>query len=394
MDNYFGATPEQQSEFEDSARPLPDVYDLASKILAPFHTFYKSQYYEPTGGSLALRWISSFELRASASYLPGPKHDHSIEISYGLLKAMWKDAFAFYLHCSNFFGATTEEELKTLAQIYARYSRPPTEDGFIPTGLNCSVCTESLFGLGLSWLFGHEAGHLFQNHVALRADSSCDSLKVSEFFSQNEWVLTGRAAWLSHATELAADYEGIVKLIFMVIIQKRAPGSTETKVTEQDIWLIAASLSLLFFRFWDHKRSPFLAEAAGSHPHPGIRFHMALRALLSIINHHEFRKTFQLELPFSQLIDVSEEAFTSVSLFWVKRYGGSIEELSGLTYLSLSASDVASSYLRNVYDIWSEIAPAAKAAHPEGENAQIFHFDSDLLNRIQQPQPAPALREG
>lgn len=396
MDNYFDMAHADKVDHENSLVPMSEISHMASRILELPHSYLQDNVYGPLDGSISLSWLQTPPVEAYAAVRPGSKIDHSICISYSMLSSMWRDSVSFAIYANNFFAIEDVDTAKKMMQTYIEYGREVhPEKGFqvLPDGMNASSCARTVFGLGLSWLHKHEASHLLQNHGSIRAKAKGASgeefkpLDVREFAANDPNQPSNEyESWVWHVTELAADYEATAGAIQTMRIQKRVTHmkglASDSRTTWPDIWLLFVGLTLLFFRFWDDNKKVFKSVATGSHPHPAVRYRMALRSVLGTMNEPGASELLELNIPFDKLVNIASDAFFSVTLFWVERYSVGNGFLQHFLGLATEESPAMLSYFGKIFDVWDGIKAEAAENHLEKDSAILMICDTELQRKI------------
>ena len=118
---------------------------------------------------------------------------------------------------------------------------------------------KNIFVAAITWVFFHELGHLMQEHGVIRAEFGSTAegpglaADIQDFEASGDDVLIGREAVVSHATELAADFEAmnfyVAELIRHVSDPTFASVEARTEVLAGLVYVMLCGLSLVFFRF-------------------------------------------------------------------------------------------------------------------------------------------------
>lgn len=391
MTNYFNMSKEEKVEFEKSMRSMPDVYYEAVQILEFPKLYLDKNIYEPLGGTLGLHWRESSNLEADTESWPGKKIDHRINISYPMVEAMWRDSLSFCLYAKNLFGIDSESEMTDIFELYQSKGRIlDAETGVLPAGTSLNYCVGMINGLGMTWLFKHEASHLLQNHGLIRAKAKELSvtdgqpLGVSEFGSfKNLKPTDEKESWVWHVTELAADYEATVSAITTMKLQNELAAlqgiAEKDNIAWKDIWLLFVAISLNFFRFWEASKTPFSAVASGSHPHPGIRYYLAVEAVYA--NLKESKDALGIELSSEQMLEIANDAFVSAVMFWVYRHEAVEEMKKDFLEVALGNAPGVASYLAKADEVWGSIKPEATENHLSKDNKVILNLNTSFIQK-------------
>lgn len=392
MVSYFKMSRSEQREHEESLRPMPDVYHFALEIMAFPLELLKSSVYEPKEGNLSLQLSQSSKIEAFAFEVQGKQIDHGIVISYPMVAAIWRDDLAFSLYAKNLFGISDKKRWGRIIDLYKSKGRLLDPVSVVlPKGMNSTYSTHQIFTLGMMWLFNHEASHLLQNHGIIRANAGrldvCNelSLEINEFYSHdNKKALSPEESWVWHVTELAADFEATVSTLAMLQIQIMEYEKVRTVDAAGEFWLYCASLALIFFRFWEFNKEPFSADATGTHPHPGIRYYMAIRTLNDVISKSN---SFFNALALKNRLAIADDAFMSVGLFWIHRYDADVGMRKSFAEVVLGDAPGIVEYLAKANDVWDRLKSEVITNHLSDGVKILFELDPYLMERIKQARP-------
>lgn len=394
MTKYFTMTESQKEALEERLCPIASAYDKAYQALEFPMFSLKSSTYNPIGGHLSLNWIETFAIKAHAYPRRGQKIDHVIAISYGMLKALWRDSLSFGIHSKYLFGLKDDNAKNQIYELFKIKGRElDQKNNIIPSGANLAQCVETIFCLAVTWLFKHESSHLLQNHGQIRADAMPIGgdkylpLDVSEFSIPGDYQPQSESESLVwHVTELAADYEAVYGTISTLYLNRLAmaaviPGAKGV-VQRSDLWMLFVAINLIFFRFWEGNKKVFSSIVNGTHPHPAIRSHMAARAVFSAINNPANQSVLGTSFTLQDLLDIADDAFTSSVLYWAARHVSDDEFKTSFLELAAGLSVDSLEYLGKARRVWDAVKIPATNYHLNKGWAQILEFDSDLLWKI------------
>lgn len=252
------ATPTQISDAEYAMKlyEMPDLIDLAYMIADEVKDRLCRQWYTAAGVELNIRWIPTNDIHAVAAVEPSPEdvQRHVITLSYGLLGQIYSNAFEF-----------------------ARFAQPGPDGGTLhgtqplPGRFDMLHAAELMFISGVSFVIYHELGHLNQNHGAIRTRYGSDSTNsISEFQVAGEAELTGDQAAISHATELAADFEALDWLAMML-------GPYKGDELLDHAYLQCAIVSCIMLMFNGGRPARMDAMPSGTHPPSLLRMDFWVR---------------------------------------------------------------------------------------------------------------------
>lgn len=158
------------------------------------------------------------------------------------------------------------------AGIRGRNDRP------LPIDIQDEDINTRLYEIFISWIYLHEQAHLFQNHgiisptISLHSNEA-DLVWIDDAETKTTEKITGNSASISHAYELAADYEATTLLLQDLI---KGDGGTLKKST---LWLLVFALACIFHRFHGPDRKPHDGVATGTHPDASLRMTDSFRAI-------------------------------------------------------------------------------------------------------------------
>ncbi|MEX8516882.1 MAG: M48 family metalloprotease [Leptothrix sp. (in: b-proteobacteria)] len=131
-----------------------------------------------------------------------------------------------------------------------------------------------MFDMAMSFILGHELGHLRQSHhkiknclgIGVNHNSVCISTEIDADISDDEDVILA-----SFVIELAADYDAI-KFSAHTFTKSDANGC---EISIRNLWIFMVSVALIFFILEDHSNKCSKSRPAfgfvGSHPAPPSR---------------------------------------------------------------------------------------------------------------------------
>lgn len=390
--NYFKMPRSDQRTHEESLRPLSEVYHFALDIMNFPLEMLQSTVYGPNTGSLSLQLSPSSKVEAYAFDRQGKNIDHGIVISYPMVAAIWRDDLAFSIYAKNLFGIADRKRWRRIFDLYKAKGRALDPDSIVlPKGMNSTYSTHQIFTLAMMWLFNHEAAHLLQSHGAIRGKAggtsvcSDSSIEVNEFYSHdNTGALTPEESWVWHVTELAADFEATISTLAMLQLQIMDYEKVRAVNAADELWLYFVSLALVFFRFWEFNKEPFSAEAIGTHPHPGIRYYMAIRTINDVINKSN---SYFSRLSIKKRIAIADDAFMSAGLFWIHRHDADISMRKSFADVVLGDAPGIIEYLAKANGIWEGLKGDVIANHLSDGVKLLFELDLELTERIKKTKP-------
>jgi len=233
-----------------------ELADLAAAVALEIKEDLDKQWYEASGIELCIRWLPTKDVKANASAEPSLQNieRHVISLSFGLVNAIYANALEFARFAHPGPGGQIEHGIHRL-----------------PKRFTMLHAAELMFISGINFVIFHEVAHLNQNHGAIRAlyGSSSNSC-VSEFGIAGEAEVIGEQAAISHATELAADFEALDWMARMLRWYKGEEYLDHA-------YLQCAIVSCIMLMFNDGRPVRLDAEASGTHPYPMIRMECWVR---------------------------------------------------------------------------------------------------------------------
>jgi hypothetical protein len=178
-----------------------DVIGIADEIVKRVENF-ASALYKRVGKTIRFSWTDKLGV-AAFTYSETAKDD-CVVFSYQFALDLYREAWL----------------LSRLARVHFCESKyeplfgTPTADrlGVLPAGCSEEQCSRLMFEATLEWVFFHEMAHLTQGHIEIRNSSRPERIVsvIEELRADCSTPLHGHEALISHATEIAADHEGLV----------------------------------------------------------------------------------------------------------------------------------------------------------------------------------------
>lgn len=245
-----------------------EIYELANRVLADITQNMTKGIYKKLNGSLSFGWATPPKFNAwaeSNTVVGGPPH-HRIILHYELARILYRDAEDF---CSFASNAQTKHLIKTTFGDDAA--------DLLPECFTLDDCVNNMFLASLTWVYFHELGHLMQEHGRVRNSGNSVSAKttIQELDAHATKVLTGRQASISHATELAADFEATTQCLMAsahhFLRGSLVDESDGAEVFIGNVYLLTCSLACIFYRFNAGSTARVESPVTGSHPSPIYR---------------------------------------------------------------------------------------------------------------------------
>lgn len=325
-----------------------EKYNLATSVLSLICKGLNDGLYRKIGGKVSIQWQTLQKVDAwadSRSNLTEPA-DHVIGIDYELIRQVYDDIDQYCTFIEN----NTDDALFELL-----FEKDDEVFELIRSDWSGSEVRENMFMGAITWVFFHELTHLLQEHGVVRGSVGSQSeLLIHEFnINQDMSILRGRAACISHATELAADYGATVWCVTELIRQycPSFDGNSDCDENlQKTLQLFVGGISCLFYRFYGKAPSFFESQPSGAHPHPIVRLETTVPIIYELLTDNNSAERKNLVFRFSQ-------TSTSVGVFWLKYiYNSSIRP--ELLFLEGTVNrDGGREYLTEIVNVWDEIKP-------------------------------------
>lgn len=348
-----------------------EIYALAHGVLTDITEKLADGTYKRLNGSLAFAWSvePKFNAWAESSTLVDGPPQHKIVLHYELARILYRDAEAF---CS----FAVDEQIKNL--ITKSFGDDAAE--LLPSCFTINDCIHNMFLASLTWVYFHELGHLMQEHGRVR---SCGTISknstIAEFDAHAANALEGRKAAISHATELAADFEATTQcLVASARHFLKGPLVDESDGAEVflgNIYLLTCSLACIFYRF--NAGSPARAELpiTGSHPNPIYRLEVAAPHI------YEFTEVLlranEFDADRRRLVSMVKQAADLGSFFLNYTRATSTEETIHLFVKGLLQRPEFRSYSQEIITTWDEIHPEILAYRHFGFELGVMRFTEE-----------------
>lgn len=378
LEDYFSWEPSRKRKAERGEIDLVALAQYATEMLDQLLSLYKKDY-EDAGGSLTLQW--SWENGfAWVNAIGEGEPIHEVIMNEAYLIHVTCNAFSAHLHITH--GLRSPASIKVLEENGIM----PTATGYLYPGIDPLIFRNTLRSNSLLFIISHEMAHLLQFHVIVR-----DGTDWKEWMAPRRMHAsgtdegekrTGELAEIYQATELAADYEAVVKLTLYIMAVKvaafKAGQVKEPFITKADVWVMMVAMFCVFMDFHVKPGEPFTGNIVGDHPHPAVRYRLAITTLIRhlVVNLREFNEVIFTE---ENLNEVHNHAFWVSSCFWTERYGNK-EALDNFTNAVIEYDSVeAKSFFSAIVPRWDEIRPIIKKHYPDKNYIMIF---DDLARRL------------
>jgi len=364
-----------------------EIYELADELLGTLTRELGSGIYAQLGGELSIRWdpLPVFGAYASSRGAIDEPPQHCITIHYAFVRQMWRDAENF---CQFLNSIPAGSGVDKLYDFYGDRAK-------LPSCFSEEEQIRNLFAAALTWVYFHEVGHLMQEHGYIRAlhglNHSQQSSDVHEFDASGKEPLSGRAAVVSHVTELAADFEAtyfyVTELIRHIMDPEFVSAEKRAEVFSGLVYLMICALSIVFYRFNGSVPPVLSTTPQGSHPDPLTRLEINVPHIFETLDIPALRQHIGHTLDRRDLVHLSGKAGLSVALYWSMTK--TVEKRFDDRFLIrgiLSRPEVLQ-YLQPIAESWDEILPEIKTIRRFGHSLGLLTFAKQFRERIDKVIP-------
>lgn len=352
-----------------------EIYELANRVLTDITEKMSDGLYKSLNGTLSFGWATApkFNAWAESKTLVGGPPQHKIFLHYELARILYRDAEGF---CTFALDSQTEHLINT---TFGDNATDP-----LPECFTLDDCINNMFLASLTWVYFHELGHLMQEHGRVRGAPNSKKYTIQELDAHAADILTGRQASISHATELAADFEATTQCL-MASAQHflRGPLVDESDGAEvfiANVYLLTCSLACIFYRFNAGSTACAEIPVTGSHPNPIYRLEVAAPHI------YEFTEILLKATGFdrdrNRLVSMTKQAADLGSFFCNYRRATGTEETIHLFVKGFLQRPEFKLYSREIITIWDEIYPDISTARHFGSELGIIHFTEDYRNFV------------
>lgn len=331
-----------------------DLIELALMIADEVKDRLCRQWYTAAGVELSISWIATNDIRAVATVEPSLENvqRHVIALSYGMLTQIYSSALEF-----------------------ARFSQPGPDGGTIngtqplPRRFDMLHAAELMFISGVSFVIYHELGHLNQNHGAIRARYGAGSAaSISEFQVAGAATLLGDQAAISHATELAADFEALDWLAMML-----APYKGEEFLDHA--YLQCAIVSCVMLMFHGGRPARMDMTPSGTHPPSILRMDFWVRAYAERIV--LFSPQLGLTKGRQEILKFLDDTSFLALLSCLTRLGCMDDPEYQDFCIGSTTHPNYKSYMKSVINIWSQHDDESRSSRRFGGVGSVLYFSDE-----------------
>lgn len=358
-----------------------DICNLAHDVLSGITRDMNDEHYKDPASSLTFAWShqAGFAAWAESNSSPGQPPIHKICLSYDLAVCIYRDAEDFYQF------ATFKDELDLA--IIGAFEKLLGKHPCIPQGFDRAAAVTNMFIAGLTWVYFHELGHLAQEHGYIRnlySDEPAGNTLISEDNGNSSRTLSARDSAVSHATEIAADFEAMNYCIYE-IIRHAFSDSADTCDLEFFLgttYLLAAMLPCLFYRFLNGKSLDTQQLPVGSHPHPIRRLELLIPHIVEDLDWSPVRSIVGHTLDRKALVGLIGHAAHLGAIFWLGRHSGGEPVDPGVLFSIINKDDAGKHYFRKVVEVWDEIVPKIREVRRYGPEKGMMNISSEFRDLL------------
>lgn len=361
-----------------------EIYQLAGQVMGDLTHGLSEGIYAQLGGELSIKWDDEKIFGAFASS-PGevdkpPKH--SITVYFEFVRRVWRDAEDL---CKFLRSIPEDSDVDKLYDFYGDRVKLPT----------CFIDDEhvkNMFVAAITWVYFHEIGHLMQEHGVIRDEfgpgdgGAKQTADVHDFEASGENPIVGREALVSHATELAADFEAtnfyVIELLRHVSDPDFVNDEARTEVFSGLIYLMVCGLSLVFFRFNGSRPILPAAVVEGSHPNPLTRLEINIPHIFESLDGSMARRMTGHDLDRRQLVLLCGKAALSATLYWSMTRTLDHKFDNRFLLKGLLSNPVVLQYLQPIVACWDEMLPRVKEVRRFGFPHGLMTFTDSFKERI------------
>lgn len=344
-----------------------DIYDLAANVLSSITSDLNHSHYNELHGKLTISYSTKKEINASASVLSSPDQppSHNIDISYLLLKTLYRDIELYF----EYMESKLDDNL--IMGIWP-------ENNFFQNILSLTPkndCIKNVFISAISWVYFHEFGHLSQEHGRIRGLHKGNRINViTEMYVTGDSTLSPQDSAVWHLTELAADYFATIMCVNEI---RRHFGPSEV---EQAITYLTIGLPLVLFRFQNTSFYINQDPPSGTHPNPLTRLEVISPLIYEFLSE---KNTDERKI----IVNLCGVSTFSVSLFWTRivykepKYPHHFI-LSGI----VNRNDILE-YLSHLIPVWDNISKEVHNSFTFAPKFFIITFTNELRKHVKMATP-------
>lgn len=356
-----------------------EIYKIAADVLSTIAHDYNSGIYAKLDGNLSVSWVDKKMVTAWAESKGDPDSppNHEIVVSYELARQVYRDIESYYEFATS---ALLEEPMITILKHFNPTPHLPDFD-------KKAIITNMYLG-AITWIFFHELGHLTQEHGYIRS-IFCNGeykIRVEDCESDGDKKLEGKAATISHVTELAADvyatYSCIIELIRHFLPKQLDDVDEESKKKFQgNLYLMVCGISCIFYRFNGERSLEPYEEPIGSHPTPIRRLELCIPNIFERLDANGTGHKLH-GMDRSVLVNLCIGAAESVGFFWLWPYIHPDASPKHFFMRGVWEDPYKTSYWKEIIELWDEIKPEIDKIMRFGNERDLLFFTDELRDEV------------
>lgn len=323
-----------------------EIIDLACHVFSTITDDLNEELYSNLDGELSIRWRDDrcFSAWASVTSDVTQPPKHYIGLTYDTVILLYRDIEAYFSYVNS--GVDNNH----FDIVFKDFDYPKS----LAEKSTKDHCCKNMFISGITWILYHELGHLLQEHGHIRLQYDCslgtDVVDCAASDKVDTGILSGKAAAVSHVTEMAADYFAVVSCLRALL------HHFEGDELDAELRGFASALALLIYRFHGVNSYVPTEIPVGSHPTPLIRLEQTMPLIFEIYSNLDLVGNEKSKLSRLDLINLTSWSSFTVGFFWLRKNRAS--ELPTDFFLSGSLHRPGmTKYHRIILDTWDEIKP-------------------------------------
>lgn len=370
-----------------------EIYEIASNALNSIVDDLSRGIYAELNGTLTISWDTSQKVSAWAESLGdiNSPPSHRIVICYELIRQFYRDA-------ENYFEFASKQSVEDLfLSTFQDFDPKPR----LPDNMSTMDGIKNMFIGALTWVFFHELSHLAQEHGCVRSSFSAYELTahIEDCESDGTETFKGRAAVISHVTEIAADVEAVhwwiaelSRHFFPIALDRKADGTAEEERRMLDknhsflefrgnLYLAVCGISCALYRFHGLRTIDPEAVPINSHPTPIRRLEVCLPYIFDEL--HLWDEGERIHgLSRRQLIDLCTSAAYSSGMFWLWHHAKEPGIQENFFPKGLLQDPFIETYWYEIIKVWDEIEPTIKKNRRFGSELSLLSFSPEFRSKV------------
>ncbi|HEM7880097.1 TPA: hypothetical protein U2L31_006547 [Burkholderia contaminans] len=345
-----------------------EIVEIASETLRRV-TDFASTLYKRVDKTIDFVWTEDSKSTASARHISDTSD--RVVFSYLFAIGLYRDARLLSRLARTHF---CDPKYK---QIFGELSSDRL--GVLPAGCSEEKCSQLMFEATLEWVFFHEMAHLSQGHIGIREsfDPEATTGVIEEMRASDATPLRGRAALISHVTEIVADHEGLV-----IWLQYRSLLN-QGIIPYADVYMGICGMTCLFNKFYGSTSEGFNSEPEGSHPDSAMRWELLLTAFYGYFLDDRVRHRFpDWRYDKDELLMRLTEANALANLHWIMCHGRRANDPLSFISVAKLENPTARKYLQHIVPTLQEITPKIEAQYIFPTKPAVPIFTDEWMSRI------------